>query len=375
MEFELSQAQTEVVEWARSFTLAEILPRAVAHSKEKIAQDLLQALSREGFMTLNVPEEMGGLGLDAISYSLVIREIAKACGSVAVTVAVTNMVADVLVREGNNDQHRQFLSDIVEGRSLTASFCLTENQSGSDARSLKAQAIKNSNGYILSGEKLYVTNGAFSTVFLVMAKIEGQKNPSAFLVRKGTDGFVIGAEEDKMGLIGSSTVRIALDQVSVSLDQLLGEEGEGFKIAMRALDGGRISVASQALGIADAALSSSIRYAKDRQAFGHHLSDFQAIQWKVADMSTQLKAAESLVHYAAFLKDQKKDFTVAASQAKLLATESACKICEEAIQIHGGYGYVKDFPVERYYRDVRVTTLYEGTSEIQRLVIARHLLS
>lgn len=368
----MTSEQIEVRNWACAFAKEVIAPSAKTHSSEKIKPALLERISREGFMTLLVPENLGGLGLDAVSFALVIKEISKACGSVGVSVAVTNMIADVLVREGSAAQKEIYLSQLTSSKSLTASFCLTENSAGSDARSLKTKAVKTSAGYELSGEKIFVTNGAFSQFFLVMAKT-GQ-TISAFLVDRDAQGFQLGKEEDKMGLTGSSTLRLSLESVPVKEQQRVGAEGDGFKIAMRALDGGRISVSAQALGIAEAALEAGLNYAKERQAFGKTLSEFQAIQWKLADSATALSAAELLVLRAASLKAQKKDFTQEASQAKLFTTEAACRVCEEMIQIHGGYGYTRDYPVERFYRDVRVTSLYEGTSEIQRLVIARNLL-
>jgi alkylation response protein AidB-like acyl-CoA dehydrogenase len=369
----LAKEELEVREWARAFAKEHVAPFAKTHTRQKIQPDLLSALSREGMMTLMVPESLGGLGLSAVSFALVIKELSKACASVGVTVAVTNMIADILVREGNSSHHKNFLNRLTDGKSLTASFCLTENQAGSDARSLKTSANKVKGGYQISGEKIFVTNGAFSGFFLVMAR-NSDNAISAFLVDREIEGLHLGREEDKMGLTGSSTIRLTLDNVFVDEEKRIGAEGEGFKIAMRALDGGRISVSSQALGIAEASLEEGIAYAKERQAFGQPISHFQAIQWKLADSGTALSAAELLVLRAANLKDQKKDFTQAASQAKLFTTESACRVCEEMIQIHGGYGYTKDYNAERYYRDVRVTTLYEGTSEIQRMVIARSLL-
>lgn len=376
MDFTLSQEQIDVQNWARAFIQETIGPLAEKHSRQKIEPATLEKLSKEGFMRLAVPESMGGLGLDAISFALTMIEISNVCGSTGVTVAVTNMIADVLVREGNAFHHEKFLSRLVSGDVLTASFCLTENASGSDAGSLKTVAVRKDGHYEITGEKIFVTNGAFSGFFLVMARTggEGTKGVSAFLVDRNTPGLVIGKEENKTGLTGSSTVRMSFENVRVPESHRLGPEGDGFKVAMRALDGGRISVASQALGLAKAALKAGIRYAKEREAFGRPISEFQAIQWKIADSSTQLSAAEALILRAAWLKSQKRELTREASMAKLFATEAAVKVCEEMLQIHGGYGYIKDYPVERYLRDVRVTTLYEGTSEIQRHVIARDYL-
>ncbi len=377
MEFNLTSEQEEIRGWAKKSAHAYIAPHALGHSQTKINPDLLKKLSQEGFMTLMVPEKWGGLGLDAISFALVIEEISRVCGSVGVTVAVTNMIADVLVREGSDEQRKKYLGALTSQTSLTASFCLTENSSGSDAGGLRTTAVRTKDGFEITGEKIFVTNGAYSQFFLVMARsldLPGTKGISAFLVDRNTPGFKIGSEEDKMGLVGSSTISLSLENVKVSTESLVGKEGEGFKIAMRALDGGRISVSAQALGIAEASLSAGIAYSKERQAFGKPISNFQAIQWKLADSATQLAAARLLLLKAASLKNKKQDFTQAASMAKVFTTETAVKVCEEMIQVFGGYGYTRDYPVERYFRDVRVTTLYEGTSEIQRLVISRSLL-
>jgi alkylation response protein AidB-like acyl-CoA dehydrogenase len=290
--------------------------------------------------------------------------------------AVTNMIADVLRRLANESIQKRYLGQLVSGESPTASFCLTENAAGSDAGSLTTRAIKKANHYVLTGEKIYVTNGAFSKFFLVMARTseEGNRGITAFMVDRDQKGVFIGKEEDKMGLQASSTLRMAFEEVEVPEDRMVWGLGQGFKIAMMALDGGRISVASQALGCAQASLVAGIRYAKEREQFGKPIADFQAIQWKLANAATDLSAAELLIRKAAYLKDSGQPVTLAASMAKVFATESAIRVCNEMIQIFGGYGYIKEYPVERYYRDVRVTALYEGTSEIQRVVISRELL-
>lgn len=379
MNFALTEQQKETQQWAASIAKELIAPHSLKHSREKISRQLLEELSKAGLMTLTVPEKWGGLGLDFVSYALVISEISKACGSVGVTVAVTNMIAQILVREGSPYHQQEFLTRLTSGRALTASFCLTENSSGSDASALKTRAFQKPEGtYSISGEKIFVTNGAFSDFYLVMAKTseleKAAKGVSAFLVSRDQKGVNLGREEDKMGLIGSSTIRMSFDSVVIPQKNLIASEGDGFKVALRALDGGRISVAAQAFGLSRAALEAGIRYSKEREAFGQPLSNFQAIQWKIADAATAISAAELLILRAAWLKDQNRAFTSEASIAKVFATEMAQKVCEEMLQIHGGYGYVKDYPAERYCRDVRVTTLYEGTSEIQRVVIARDLL-
>lgn len=375
MNFELSDEDRRIQEWAKKLASDLIAPVAGEHTRSKISNSTLKKLCDQGLQALLVPEALGGMGLTVVQFSLVIREISKVCGSVGVTFAVTNMIAEVLKREGTAEQHERFLRQIVDGRSLTASFCLTENQAGSDASGLRTRAEKKGSKYILSGEKIYVTNGAFSNLFLVMARTsDDKKGITAFIVPRDSKGLKVGGEEDKMGLVGSSTVRMSFENVEVDASQRVGAEGEGLKVALRALDGGRISVASQALGIATAAFDAGVKYSKEREAFGKPLADFQAIQWKFADASTILSAAEALILRAAWMKDQGLAFTTEASQAKVFATESAIKVCDDMIQVFGGYGYIKEYPVERYYRDVRVTSLYEGTSEIQRLVIARGLL-
>jgi len=376
LEIALTPEQNEVKEWAKRFAEDVIAPEVPAHQHQKISDQLLQRLSQEKFMVMLVPESDGGLGLDPLSFSLVITELAKVCSSTSITVAVTNMIADVLVRCATPPQKEKFLGQLVEGKSLTASFCLTENSSGSDAGSLKTRAEKKGNSYFLNGEKIYVTNGRWSNFFLVMARTgeAGSKGITAFLVDRHQKGVSIGKEEDKMGLSASSTVQMSFEDVELTADQVLLNPGEGFKVAMQALDGGRISVASQALGTAQASLAAGIAYAKEREQFGKPIADFQAIQWKLANAATELAAADLLIRRAAWMKARGEKVTREASMAKLFSTEASIRVCNEMIQIFGGYGYIKEYPVERYYRDVRVTALYEGTSEIQRVVISRELL-
>lgn len=373
---DLSEEHLSIRDWARQIARTTIAPELSKHSRQYIEPQLLKDLSRQGLMSMTVPEELGGGGLDFRAYCLVLGELSKVCASTCISVAVTNMIADALVREGNSYHHQNFLGPLCRGEAMTASFCLTENASGSDPASLQTKAEKKGSRYRIRGEKIYVTNGAYSGVYLVLAKTspdQGFRGIAAFLLRGDEKGVVRGKEEDKMGLTASSTIRMSFDDVEVPEENRLGDEGEGFKIAMRALDGGRLSVASQALGTAKAALEQGLRYSKERQQFGQSLADFQAIQWKLADAATELEAAELLIHKAAYLKEQKKAFTKEASMAKLFTTEMAKRLCNEMIQIHGGYGYITEYPVERYYRDARVTSLYEGTSEIQHLVIARQL--
>lgn len=377
MNFELTEDQAQVMEWAKKLSEEVIAPKAEHHSREKISEDFLKRLSEEGVMTMMVPQDLGGLGLDTISYLLALREISKVCASTGVTVSVTNMIADVLLREASEELKKKYIQKLVSGKSLTASFCLTESNSGSDASALKTVAKPVADGFEITGEKIYVTNARFSQFYLVMARTSeagGSKGLSAFLVDRDQSGVHLGKEEDKTGIIGSSTMTMSFDRVKVVASQMVATEGEGFKVAMRALDGGRISIAAQALGIASAALEAGLKYSKEREQFGKPIAEFQAIQWKLADAATKMAAAEALMFRAGYLKQTKSTFTRAASMAKLFSTEIANEVCNEMVQIHGGYGYIKEYPVERYFRDVRVSTLYEGTSEIQRLVIARDLL-
>lgn len=379
MDFELSEEQALMRDAARRLAEAEILPLAARADKEGIFPSVqLQKLADQGFLAMLVPAELGGTGAGAVAYSLAMTEVARCCASTAVTMAVTNMVADAISAFGDEAQKKRWIPRIASGSLGPGSFALSETSSGSDAASLKSVAVKKGDRYVLSGSKCWITSGDKAGVLLVMAKTDpgaGARGISCFLVEPSMKGFSVGAHERKMGLRGSSTVTINLDEVEVPEENRLGPEGVGFKIAMRALDGGRIGIGSQALGIHLASLEASRKYALDRTQFQKPIADFQAIQWKLADMATAADAARLLVLRAAWLKDSALPFAKEASMAKVFATEAANQAALEAIQIHGGYGYTDEFPVERYLRDVRVTTIYEGTSEIQRFVIARQLLA
>jgi alkylation response protein AidB-like acyl-CoA dehydrogenase len=377
-DLELSEEQSLIRSSARKLAEAELLPRAAEGDKNStFPAHEMAALAREGFLAMLAPEELGGTAAGAVAYSLALTEVARCSAATAVTMAVTNMVADAIAAFGTPAQQKRWVPRLADGSLTAGAFALSEPASGSDAASLKTTAVRRGDRYILDGSKCWITSGDRAGVLLVMAKTDsagGARGISAFLVEPSFPGFSVGRHESKMGIRASSTVSIHLDQVEVPEENRLGPEGVGFKIAMRALDGGRIGIGSQAAGMHLAALESSIAYAKERQQFGKPIADFQAIQWKLADMATSLDAARLLVFRAAALKDAGKPFTKEASMAKLFATEAANQATLEAIQIHGGYGYTDEFPVERYFRDVRVTTIYEGTSEIQRLVIARAIL-
>jgi alkylation response protein AidB-like acyl-CoA dehydrogenase len=380
MDFELDAEQRLIQSTARKIAEAELRPRAKeADQKASFPLAQMEALASQGFLAMLAPAEFGGSEAGAVAYSLALTEIARCCASSSVTMAVTNMVADAICAFGDDAQKRRFVPRLARGELVSGSFSLSEPGSGSDAASLTTTAIKKGDRYVLEGTKCWVTSGDRSGVILVMAKTDpkaGSRGISAFLIEpKGQPGFSVGRHEEKMGLRASSTVTLHFDGLEVSEENRLGPEGIGFKVAMRALDGGRIGIGSQAAGIHLACLEASRSYALDRKQFGKPIAEFEAIQWKLADMATELDAARLLVLRAAWLKDAGLPFAREASFAKLFATEAANRAALEAIQIHGGYGYTDEFPVERHLRDVRVSTIYEGTSQVQRLVIARSLLA
>lgn len=382
MEFELNETQRMVQSAARDFATRAILPKAAEIDKHKtFPTELLQGLAALGLTTVNVPSELGGAGAGVISYVLAMQEVAKACASTAVAMAVTNMVAEVIATFGTAAQKNHYCPKIASGEFLTGAFALSEAGAGSDPGGMRTTATPEGDGYVIRGTKQWITNGSNASVFIVWARtgdnaqFPGTRGITCFLVDRGTKGFSIGKEEDKMGIRGSSTVALEFDDVFVPKSALLGQLNGGFKIAMMALDGGRIGISSQALGIARAALEESVSYANDRKQFDKSIGNFQGIQWKLADMKTALDAGHLLTLRAAFLKENHRPFSKEASMAKVFATEAANRIANHAVQIHGGYGYIREFAAERHLRDVRVTMIYEGTSEIQRVVIARSVLA
>ncbi len=377
MQFELTENQRMLRDMTRDFAAREIAP--VAHEMDvtgEIPDALMGKLRETGYFALSYPEAHGGLGVDTISYGLVVEELARQSAGVCIMITVHNSVGYYPVAGfGSEELQARYLPRMAAGE--IASFCVSEPDAGSDAAALGATARREGDHYVLDGSKVWVTNGSRAAFFVVMARTPGttgHRDIHAFLVPREAEGLSVAKKEDKLGLRASDTVVIALDGVTVPADHRLGAEGEGFKIAMTALDGGRIGVAFQAIGIGRACLEEAVKYAQERQAFGKPLAAQPVIQQKLADMATELDAARLLALRAAWLKDQGRPFTREAAMAKLYASEAAGRIADEALQIHGGYGYVKEYPVERYYRDVRVTRIYEGTSEIQRLVIARAVL-
>ena len=374
MDFTPSEHQALVRDTARSFAEKRLRPIAADLDRhERFPFDVLKELAGLGLMGVNVPASLGGAEAGVVAYSLAMMEIASACASTAVTMAVTNMVAEVIGTFGTEEQKQKHVPKLASGDYVAGAFALSEPEAGSDPRSMRTTATKVDGGWELNGQKQWITSGAHAGVMVVWART-GEGKISCFLVEKGTPGLKVGRPEDKMGLRASNTVPLAFESCKVGDDALLGELHGGFKIAMMALDGGRIGIASQACGIATAALAAATSYAKDRKQFGKAIGDFQAVQWMLADSRTELDAAKLLALRAARLKETKKPFSREAAMAKVYASEAAVRIANRAVQIHGGYGYTREFPVERHLRDVRVTMIYEGTSEIQRTVIARHVL-
>ena len=373
MEFDLSPEQREIRALARDFAEAEIQPHAAEWDREhRFPRELLGKLAELGLMGVCIPEELGGAGADFLSYILVLEELSRADAGLGVTVAVHTSAATLpILNYGTEGQRAEFVPPLARGERLGA-FALTEAEAGSDAASLRTRADVDDGGWRLTGAKQWITNGGDGGTIILFAR--SAAGISCFVVDGDAPGLRVAREEEKLGLNSSSTVDLVLEGVPVAADRLLGEEGKGFHIAMATLDGGRIGIAAQALGIAQAAYDVARAYALERQQFGRRIADFQAIQWKLADMATEIEAARLLVHRAAWLRTAGEPHAEAGAMAKLFASGVARRQTSEAIQILGGYGYTKEFPVERYYRDAKITEIYEGTSEIQRLVIARSIL-
>ncbi len=381
MDFTLTDEQKLVAQTARDFATRVLAPKAAARDRSgEFPEAELHALGDLGLLGVNVPEALGGAEAGVIAYSLAMQEIARVDASVSVAMAVTNMVGEVVTRFGSDEQKRTHVPRLTSGEYVAGAFALSEPQAGSDPAAMLTTARRDperSDGYVIDGAKQWITSGDRAGLIVVWAKTDpkaGGKGISAFLVRRGTPGMTTGRHEEKMGLRGSTTVPLVFDGCRVGADALLGKEGEGLKIALAALDGGRIGIASQALGVGTAALEAAMAYAKQRVQFGRPLAANQAIQFRLADVATELSAARLLALRAAWRKERGEPFTREASMAKLYASEAAGRACDAAVQIHGGYGYTREFPVERFMRDARVQRIYEGTSEVQRIVIARDLL-
>jgi alkylation response protein AidB-like acyl-CoA dehydrogenase len=373
MEFELSAEQREIKTLTREFAEAEIEPHAAEWDREhRFPRELYDRLAELGLMGVCVPDDLGGAGADFLSYILVLEELSRADAGVGVTVAVHTSAATLpIVVNGTPEQCERHVPPLARGERLGA-FALTEAESGSDAASLRARAERDDDGWRIRGRKQWATNARYAGTIILFARTDA--GISCFVVDGDSDGLEFSKEEEKLGLNSSSTADVVLENVRVDADRLLGEDGKGFTIAMQTLDGGRIGIAAQAVGIAQAAYDAARAYALERRQFGKRIADFQAIQWKLADMATEIEAARMLVYRAAWLREQGQPHTEAGAMAKLFASSVARRQTAEAIQVLGGYGYTKEFPVERYYRDAKITEIYEGTSEIQRLVIAREAL-
>ena len=378
MAYQLNEEQRMIRAMVREFAREVILPTAAERDKTKeFPAENLKKMGELGLMGMNVPPEYNGAGVDSVSYSLALQEIGYACASTAVIMSVHNSVAcGPVYLYGSEYLKETYLKPLAGGKKI-GSFALTEPGAGSDPASQETKAVRDGNSYVINGTKRFITTGKNSDLTVVTAYTDREKKHrgiSAFVVEKGMPGFIVGKEEEKMGLRASETVELIFEDCRVPTENLLGEEGDGFVIAMASLDGGRIGIASQSVGLAQACLDAATSYAKERIQFNKPIARFQGIRWMIADMATQIEAARLLTFNAAAMKDQGENFSAAASMAKVFASEMANKVAYQALQIHGGYGYMKEFPVERYYRDVRVFTIYEGTSEIQRKVIANYII-
>ncbi|AJE04693.1 acyl-CoA dehydrogenase family protein [Geobacter pickeringii] len=381
MFLELTEEQKLIQETARDFARAELEPVAAQLDQGTDRGSMLVSLKKlaeVGFMGLNVREEFGGAEAGAIAFSVAMTEIARACASTAVTVSVNNMAAEVIQAVGSEEQKRAYIPKICSGEYAAASFALTETCAGSDPAGMVTQAVDDGDSWVLNGSKIFITSAPYAGVFVVWAVTDKAaskgKGISCFLVEAGTPGLIIGKEEHKMGQHASATNEVIFSDCRVPKSAMMGKLNDGFRIAVGELAGGRIGIGSLGLGVGLAAMDYATRYTTERTQFGQKLSSFQAIQWMVADAYTELEAARLLLMNAAFRKDQGKSFAKEASMAKMYATEAANRACYTAIQMLGGYGYTQDFPVERYARDARITSIYEGTSEIQRVVISREIL-
>jgi len=379
MDFELNQEQKMLQDSIRKFVEKEVKPLAAEiDAKHSIPTDLVNKISEMGMMGAYIPETYGGAGMDILSYVILVEEVSKACGSTGILISAHNSLAcNPILQFGNEEQKKKFLPLLAGGKRIGC-LLLTEPGAGSDVAGIATTYRETSDGFVLNGSKLFITNGGYRGIGIIVAskdrdlKYEGL---SAFIVDLESPGVIILKNEEKLGIRGSSTTSFALDNLMVPKENLLGEEGKGFKIAMDTLNGGRIGVGAQALGIAEGAFERALAYSKERQQFGGPISELQAVKFKLADMHTRIETSRLIVYRAAWLKDQHRPFAAEAAMCKMYASEAAAFVTDEAIQIHGGYGYINDYEVERMYRDARITRIYEGTNEVQRLVIARALLS
>ena len=379
MDFNLTESQKAVQELARKFAEEEIRPHVMKYDEsQEFPDEIVKKAADLGFLGMTWPEDLGGAGLTELEAIIIIEEIAKVDPSVALTVASHNsLCTGHIMKFGSEEQKKKYVPDLASGRKLGA-WGLTEPGSGSDSGGMRTFATRDGKEWILNGSKTFITQGSVGSTYVIMAKTDQEKGKasiSAFILEKGIKGFTIGKKENKLGMRCSDTATLIFENVRVPGENLIGEVGQGFKQALSVLDGGRIGIAALSVGIAQGALDASLKYAKERHQFGKPLGDFQGIQWKLADMATEINAARLLTQRAAWMAVNGMNFTLAVSQAKLFASEAAVRVTNEAVQIHGGYGFIKEFPVEKLYRDVKLMTIGEGTSEVQKMVIARLLLN
>ena len=375
---ELNENQIIIRDTIREFAEKSICPVIMEYDEsQEFPFEIIKHLGELGFLGILVPEEYGGAGLGYIEFAIIIEELARVDPSIALSVAAHNgLGTNHLYQFGNDDQRRKYLPDLTSGKKIAA-WGLTESVSGSDAAGLRSIAEKKDGYYLLNGSKTFTTHGTVGEVAVIMAitdKTKGKKGISAFILKKGMEGFIVGKKEKKLGMRASDTTQLTFDNCKIPLENLLGQEGEGFIQAMKILEGGRISIAALSVGLARGCLEASLKYSNERKQFGKHLSEFQAVQFKLAEMHTNIEAARMLTYRAALKKDKGESIIKEAAMAKLFASEVAEKAASEAVQIHGGYGFIKDYPVEKFYRDVKLCTIGEGTSEVQRIVIAKDLL-
>jgi len=378
MDFELTEEQKMLKTMAQDFATKELEPIAAQIDEEsRFPEENVKKMAELGLTGIGIPEEHGGSGGGATEFCIVIEEISRVCAATsAILLASSGLAIEPVYIYGNEDQKKRFVTPVATGEKL-ASFALTEAGAGSDPAALETTATRKDNGYLLNGTKTFITNGAEAGMALVFAATDKSlrhKGITAFVVEKDTPGFTVGKHEHKLGIRASSTVELVFEDCFVPEENRLGNEGEGFKIAINAIDASRVVVAAQALGIAQGAFDKALPYAKERQQFGQPIANFQAIQWMLADMATQIDAARLLTYRAAYLQDKGQPFIKEASMAKVFAAETSVFVTSKAIQIYGGYGYVKEYPLERYFRDAKITEIYEGTSEMQRMTIARQLI-
>ena len=378
MDFSLTEEQQQLRRSVREFAESEIAPHVMEWDEaSRFPAELIPKLAELGLLGVIFPEQYGGAGLDHVSYSLVIEELAVECASTATIISAHSSLGSwPILGLGTGEQRDRYLPKMATGEWIGC-FALTEPQAGSDAAGQRTRAVRDGDNYVINGTKNFITNGPEAGVAIVFANTDpsqGHRGISAFIAETSDPGYQVVRIEDKMGIRGSHSAQLSFSDLRVPLANLIGKEGDGFKVAMKTLDGGRIGIASQAIGIARASLEASLRYAQERQSFGKPIANYQAIQWKLADMAVEIDAARLLTHRAATLKDAGQSCTMQSAMAKVFAAETAMKAATEAIQVHGGYGYTKEFKVERYFRDAKITEIYEGTSEIQRLVISSHVL-